>query len=73
MKCKEIIYSEHAITQMFARTIKKPDVEIVIDTGEEIETYPDDRPLPSKLLLGFVGERPIHIVVAYDENEKDVF
>lgn len=56
--------------KMFERQISKPDVQAVLDTGEEITAYPDDRPLPSSLLLGFVDKRPIHIVVAYDENEN---
>lgn len=70
MNCKELIYSRHAITKMFERQISKPEVEDVMNTGEEITGYPDDRPLPSSLILGFAGKRPIHIVVAYDENEN---
>ena len=55
--------------KMFERQISKTEVEVVLDTGEEINDYPDDRPLPSSLMLGFVSKRPIHIVVAYDKNE----
>ena len=55
---------------MFERQISKPEVEAVIETGEEITGYPNDQPFPSSLMLGFAGERPIHIVVAYHENEK---
>lgn len=55
---------------MFERQISKSEVKSVIETGEEIFGYPDDQPFPSSLMLGFVGKRPIHIVVAYDENEK---
>ena len=28
--------------------------------------YPDDKPLPIKLILGFSNGRPIHVVLAYD-------
>jgi len=70
MNCKEIKYSRHAITQMFERQISKTEVEAVIDSGEEITVYPEDQPLPSSLMLGFVDKRPLHIVVAYDENDK---
>jgi hypothetical protein len=38
MTCKEIIYSEHAITQMFTRYITKSDVKIVIDSVKKL--YP---------------------------------
>jgi hypothetical protein len=32
--------------------------------------YPDDKPLPSKLLLGFSEGRPIHVVFAYDATNE---
>ena len=31
--------------------------------------YPDDRPYPSRRLLGFDGDRPIHVVAAFDPGE----
>jgi hypothetical protein len=31
-----------------------------------IEDYPHDTPLASRLVLGFVGRRPIHVVLAID-------
>lgn len=34
--------------------------------GEVIADYPDDTPYPSKLLLGWVDDRPIHVVLAID-------
>lgn len=37
-----------------------------------IETYPDDQPFPSKLVLGFVDGRPIHCVVSYTGNTVHV-
>jgi hypothetical protein len=39
-----------------------------LEFGEVIEEYPDDKPYPSRLVMGQVGLRPIHIVVA-DDNE----
>lgn len=66
MTCEKITYRLHAIEQMFAREITQEEVESVIAQGEIIVTYPMDKPYPSVLRLGFVGERPIHIVVAQD-------
>ncbi|WP_448594936.1 DUF4258 domain-containing protein [Thermoflexus hugenholtzii] len=37
-----------------------------METGETIETYPDDEPYPSRLILGWVSHRPLHVVVADD-------
>lgn len=37
-----------------------------LESGTEIADYPDDRPLPSILLMGFRNERAIHVLVAKD-------
>lgn len=49
---------------MFQRGISKEDVKDVVDNGETIETYPEDTPYPSLLVLGWRGRRPLHVVVA---------
>jgi hypothetical protein len=49
---------------MFARGIRTPDVEFVLANGETIEEYPDDTPYPSRLILGWVRGRPLHVVAA---------
>jgi hypothetical protein len=36
----------------------------VLATGEIIEEYPKDTPYPSRLFLGWRGNRPLHVVVA---------
>ncbi len=69
MDCNEIKFSRHAITQMFARSISKDEVVKVIKNGEIITEYPDDTPYPSKLLLGFIGDKPLHIVIGLDESD----
>jgi hypothetical protein len=54
---------------MFERDITVGDVRNVITAGSVIEDYPDDEPYPSRLVLGWVGGRPIHVVMA--ENRAD--
>ena len=44
---------------MAARGIREEDVARVISEGKEIENYPEDKPYPSRLLLGWVEDRPI--------------
>jgi hypothetical protein len=52
---------------MFEKRISKSDVLEVISSGEVIAGgYPGDKPFPSSLILGFVGDRPIHVVSAID-------
>ena len=43
----------------------------MIQTGETIENYPDDFPYPSRLVLGWHGLRPIHVVVADNIHDKE--
>ncbi|MBP2147183.1 hypothetical protein J2129_002637 [Methanofollis sp. W23] len=38
-------------------------ISLVIRSGEVIESYPDDEPCPSRLMLGFIGDRPYHVVL----------
>ncbi len=59
-----LIFRIHAIKRMFQRRISKEDVQEVLETGETIETYPDDKPYSSRLLLGWRHARPLHIVAA---------
>jgi len=56
---------------MFERSIDEQDVRHVISTGETIEDYPTDSPYPSRLILGWVGKRPLHVVVA-DVSDREM-
>jgi len=37
---------------------------VVLASRKVFEEYPDDEPYPSRLLLGWIGTRPLHIVAA---------
>ncbi len=49
---------------MFARNISVPEVTTILQDGEVIEDYADDKPYPSLLLLGMSGNRWLHVVAA---------
>ena len=66
MKCERVIFSGHAIQRMFQRSVSRDAVNAVISGGETVADYPDANPYPSRLLLGFVESRPLHVVVAWD-------
>ncbi|HFD80390.1 MAG TPA: DUF4258 domain-containing protein [Gammaproteobacteria bacterium] len=68
---RSVIYRAHAIKRMFERRISEETVRAVLSTGEVIESYPDDVPYPSKLVLGWSDKRPIHIVLA-ETDETDI-
>lgn len=54
----------HAIQRMFQRNIVLAAVQEALKTGTVMEHYPNDTPYPSRLVLGFAENRPLHIVVA---------
>ncbi len=67
MRCHSISFSGHAVRRMFERGVSQQEVLQVIEAGESVAGYPDDQPYPSELLLGFSGDKPIHVVIAYNE------
>ena len=71
MNSKSVVYRVHALQRMFERHINEVDVEEVLARGEVIEEYSEDIPYPSSLVLGFVRSRPIHVVVAENEEGRE--
>ena len=67
MDYQNLVFSSHAIKQMFFRRISKEEVTRAIAYGHIIEEKPDDLPFPSYLILDFQDGRPIHVVFSYDE------
>ena len=55
---------QHAAQRMLERNISVADVLIALNHAATIEDYPDDTPFPSRLTLGWVDERPVHVVWA---------
>lgn len=68
MDCEAIRFSRHAIERMFKREIPPDVVRRVVVQGEVVADYPEDIPYPSVLMLGFQDGRPVHVVVARDEQ-----
>ena len=61
-------WQRHALQRMMERGISRSDVKHILLQGEIIEHYPDDHPLPSALFLGFVNDKPLHVVAAIDSE-----
>jgi len=66
-----VVYRVHAILRMAERGISRGEVEEAIARGETIENYADDTPYPSRLVLATVERRPIHVVVARNEDDRE--
>jgi len=58
LQFEEVLFSTHAVQRMFERRLSKEDVLSVLSHGEVIAQYPDDRPYPTCLVLGFVRSEP---------------
>ncbi len=71
MECRRLLFSGHAVQRMFERAITDADVRAVITHAEVVSDYPDDTPYPSRLLLGFVRGRPLHVVLSYDQDRDE--
>ena len=68
-----IIWRKHTLEKMITRNISRAEVLEVIEKGEVIQRYDYDKPFPSALVLGFPSARPIHVVVAFDEENLEAF
>lgn len=68
-----LVFRVHAVERMFQQQISGEDVRRVLEDGEVINSYPDDTPYPSRLVLGRSGSRPIHVVAADDLEGKVTF
>jgi hypothetical protein len=66
-----LTFTKHASDRMGEQAIRPSEVRDVLTTGEVIEAYPDDRPFPSRLMLGWVEGRPLHVVAAYRADDDE--
>ena len=71
MSTDRLVFRVHAVQRMFARSISVQDVRHVLATGETVENYPDDHPYPSRLILGWCGSRPLHVVAAHNAAAQE--
>ena len=63
-----ILFRIHAVQRMFERAVSIRKVLSVVRTGELIEDYTLEMSKPGRLLLGFQGKRPIHVVTSQDSE-----
>lgn len=67
MNTSDIRYRTHALQQMAERGIARSEVKHILERGELVEgSHRAGRPFPTRLLLGWSGQRPLHVLVADD-------
>jgi hypothetical protein len=59
-------WRRHALERMAERGISQVAALHVLQWGERIEDYAEDRPYASALLLGWHEGKPVHAVAAFD-------
>jgi hypothetical protein len=67
---RHLVFRVHAVQRMAERAITTIEVRHALDTGEVVADYPDDTPYPSRLVLGWRGTRPIHVVAADNHDDR---
>lgn len=64
----KLTFRVHAIKRMFERNISVDDVKNVLLDSKVLKEYLDDKPYPSYLVLGWINDRPIHLVIAVNSE-----
>ncbi len=68
----KIIYRLHALQRMFSRNITESEVRLVLENGETLEDYLNDVPYPSKLLMGKLTSRCLHVVAGMNIKDSEI-
>lgn len=69
----DIMWRKHAAEKMIQRGILRQEVIDTLESGECIQIYEYDKPFPSALFLGFIEQRPIHVVASFDESAALIY
>jgi hypothetical protein len=57
---------------MFERQISVRNVVQVLQSGATIEDYSSEMQEPSRLVLGFQGKRPLHVVTSENQRTNQI-
>ena len=72
MNHSTLLFRVHAVQRMFERRVSAQKVAQTLYQGETIEDYSSEMPEPSRLILGFQGKRPLHVVVSEDQKTNEI-
>jgi uncharacterized protein DUF4258 len=68
----KVLFRVHAVQRMFERKVSVRNVSQVLQSGETIEDYSTESPEPSRLILGFQGKRPLHVVISENTVANEI-
>jgi len=65
-------FKKHTALRMYQRGISSDEVKEALQNCKIIESYPNDYPFPSGLVVGYTRKkRAIHAVVVIDDQNKE--
>jgi hypothetical protein len=67
----KIIFLVHAVERMFERRVSARNLAQALSSGETIEDYSAEMPEPGRLILGFQGQRPFHVVTSENPETSE--
>lgn len=59
-----LVFTRHARKRIPERGIRVDEIHDATESPAVVEEYPDDEPYPSRLVMGWAGGRPLHVVPA---------
>jgi hypothetical protein len=68
----KILFRVHAVQRMFERGVSYNKLRQVLERGKTIEDYSAEMPEPSRLILGFQGKRPFHVVTSENPEKHEI-
>lgn len=68
----KILYRVHAVQRMFEREISAGKVRKALEAEDVIEDYSSEMPEPSRLIMGFQGKRPFHVVTSENPDKNEI-
>ena len=68
-----IVWQKHALQRMMERKISRADVKKAIIEGVIIESYAEDKPMPSVLIACVSRDLTLHVVTAFDFENKSAY
>ncbi len=67
-----ILFRAHAVQRMFEREISVSKVRKALEAEDVVEDYSSETPEPSRLIMGFQGKRPFHVVTSENPEANEI-
>ena len=68
----KIFFRVHALQRMFERGISEKRVIEALKTRDTIEDYSSEMQEPGRLILGYQGKRPFHVVASENPETNEI-